>query len=101
MTDKLLRAPGALQPADVYVPSEKKWTSGKSLTQELYDNITQITLDHLEGDMRQMVEPRAASPIMKSLGYTRHPMDCHHRRMKYTESAMRWRCADCGEWGIF
>lgn len=34
--------------------------------------------------------------FMRSLGYTRRPEDCEHLRKKFTDSAMRWRCADCG-----
>lgn len=88
MTDKLLRAPGALQPTsiDKVSPAERFALDSEA--------IRSAVREYERGGI-------LPSPLMKSLGYTRHPMDCHHTRMKYTESAMRWRCADCGEWGIF
>lgn len=45
---------------------------------------------------KSWVEPLIPSLLLRMAGYTRDPEDCTHGKTKFTESAMRWRCADCG-----
>jgi hypothetical protein len=46
---------------------------------------------------RHAVDMLQPTLMMRVLGYTRPQFLCHHQKQKFTDSAMRWRCADCGK----
>lgn len=39
----------------------------------------------------------SVSPLMRRLGYTRHPSDCLHFRKRMYLGMKRFQCSDCGE----
>lgn len=45
------------------------------------------------GMMARLLRPDLS---MRMRGYTRHQSDCLHAKQKFTDSSMRWKCADCG-----
>jgi hypothetical protein len=40
--------------------------------------------------------PLEATPMMRALGYTRHPSNCHHTKKRLHLGSTQWMCADCG-----
>jgi hypothetical protein len=53
-------------------------------------------IDYANGNDTGHVEPLRATPLMRALGYNRHPYDCSHCRKRLMLGSTTWHCQDCG-----
>ena len=53
-------------------------------------------VDYASATPAEQVEPLRPTPLMRALGYTRHPYDCSHYRKRLMLGSTIWRCAECG-----
>lgn len=88
MTNLAMPEPKPIQPTSFWSPSkalEKRRDPRRMLTGQQEE--WRIAPPHYH--------PNAE---MRAQGFTRNPAICGHERTRLSDSTMRWRCRDCGEW---